>query len=257
MFSFFNWHGFLTLFYKETWRFIKVSMQTILAPTITVLLYLVVFASVLSERVEVYPGVPYTSFLIPGLIMMAILQNAFSNTSSSLFQSKQNGNILFTLLSPISSLEFYLAYVAASLVRGIMVGSCVWLVNLFFFDIPMAYPLFVILFAVFGSLLLGALGLIASIYADKWDHLSTFQNFVILPLSFLSGVFYSINDLPGIWSQLSWYNPFFYIIDGFRYGFLGISDANASISLVVVVCFFLFISALNIWMLKTGYKLRE
>jgi len=251
-----NNRGFYTLFAKEVWRFLKVWVQTILAPVVTVFLYLLVFASVLSDNIEVYKGVGYTEFLIPGLIMMAVLQNAFANSSSSLFQAKQNGSIIFILLSPVSSMEFYLAYVLASIVRGICVGIGVWVVT-FIFTISFVYNLMMITgFAVLGSGILGALGLIASIWADKWDHISAFQNFVILPLSFLSGVFFSIESLPPFWSKISYFNPFFYLIDGFRFGFLGVSEISPYFSLMIGSLFFLFVSAVCTAMLKSGYKLR-
>ncbi|HBN26218.1 MAG TPA: metal-dependent hydrolase [Desulfobacteraceae bacterium] len=252
-----NNRGFFTLFAKEVWRFLKVWVQTILAPVVTVFLYLLVFASVLSDNIEVYKGVGYSEFLIPGLIMMAVLQNAFANSSSSLFQAKQNGSIIFILLSPVSSMEFYLAYVLASIVRGICVGIGVWIVT-WIFTILSVYNLMMITgFAVLGSGILGSLGLIASIWADKWDHISAFQNFVILPLSFLSGVFFSIESLPPFWSKVSYFNPFFYLIDGFRFGFLGTSEISPYFSLMIGSIFFLFVSALCIGMLKSGYKLRD
>ena len=251
-----NNRGFYTLFAKEVWRFLKVWIQTILAPVVTVFLYLLVFASVLSDNIEVYKGVGYSEFFIPGLIMMAVLQNAFANSSSSLFQAKQNGSIIFILLSPVSSMEFYLAYILASVVRGICVGTGVWIVT-FIFTISSVYNLMLIIgFAVLGSGILGALGLIASIWADKWDHISAFQNFVILPLSFLSGVFFSIESLPPFWSKISYFNPFFYLIDGFRFGFLGVSEISPYFSLMIGSIFFLFVSAVCMSMLKSGYKLR-
>jgi ABC-2 type transport system permease protein len=246
-----------TLFAKEVWRFMKVAVQTLFAPVLTVLLYLLVFASVLSERLEVYPNIDYSAFLIPGLIMMAMLQNAFSNSSSSLFQAKQNGNIVFALLAPLSGLEFFIAYVGASILRGLLVGLGVWLTALFFVDLPLRHGAYLLLFALLGNGLLGILGLIAAIVSDKWDHISAFQNFVILPLSFLSGVFYSIHNLPTFWPQVSAFNPFFYIIDGFRYGFLGVSDAPIGFSVMVVGVFFVAISGLCLWLLYTGYKLRN
>lgn len=252
-----NWRGMYTLFAKEVWRFIKVVVQTVLTPVITVLLYLLVFSSVLSEHVEMYPGFSYSAFLVPGLIIMAVLQNAFSNCSSSLFQSKQNGNLVFVLIAPISHLEFYLAFVAAAVVRGLMVGAGVWLVALWFVpDLPLANLPLVLAYAFLGSAILGALGLIAAVTADKWDHISAFQNFVILPMTFLSGVFFSIHSLPPFWEAVSWYNPFFYMIDGFRHGFLGVSDAPPSVGLAVVTVFFAAVSGLCLWLLDSGYKMR-
>lgn len=251
-----NWRGMYTLFMKEVWRFLKVIMQTVLTPMITVLLYLLVFGSVLAGHVEMYPGISYAAFLVPGLIIMSVLQNAFANSSSSLFQSKQNGNILFVLVSPVSPLEFYLAFVAAAVVRGLMVGAGVWVAALFFVALPLHDALLLFLFSVFGSAILGALGLISAIHADKWDHIAAFQNFVVLPMTFLSGVFFSINTLPPFWKQLSYYNPFFYMIDGVRYSFLGVSDAKPGLSLVIVTLFFAALTLYTLRLLESGHKMR-
>ncbi len=252
----YNPHGMITLFLKEIWRFLKVSIQTIIAPVVTSLLYMLVFASVMKGHPAIYIGVEYTEFLIPGLIMMAVLQNAFANSSSSLFQSKQNGSITFILLAPLSGLEFFLAYIASSIVRGLSVGIGVWLVSCFFALLPVNNILVILWFSVIGSGILGTLGLIASIWAVKWDHIAAFQNFIILPLSFLSGVFFSIKSLSPFWVRLSFFNPFFYVIDGFRFGFLGVSETFLLLSFVVSGFFFLLVSCLCIIMLKTGYKLR-
>lgn len=249
--------GFYTLFYKELLRFSKVGWQTLAAPIVTALLYLLVFAHVFEGRIQVFEGVSYTAFLIPGLIMMSIIQNAFANSSSSLIQSKVTGNIVFVLLAPLSSLEFFSAFVLAAVARGLMVGIGVYSAVIFFVSLP-AYSLaFILAFAMLGSAVLGALGLVAGMWADKFDHLGAFQNFVIVPLSFLSGVFYSIHSLPAFWQELSRFNPFFYMIDGFRYGFFGASDANPMASLSIVAFFFLILSAISLFMLKQGYKLRN
>lgn len=248
---------FSALFYKEILRFYKVILQTVAAPIITALLYLLIFSHVLSGHVQVYPGVHYTAFLIPGLVMMSVLQNAFSNSSSSLIQSKITGNIVFVLLPPISYMEFFLAYVAAAIVRGMVVGAGVFLVALFFAEVPLQNLAWVLAFAFFGSALLGIMGLIAGIWADKFDQLAGFQNFVIVPLTFLSGVFYSIHSLPPFWQTVSHGNPFFYIIDGFRYGFFGLSDVSPWTSLAVVLVCCLALSWLTLELLKSGYKLRH
>jgi ABC-2 type transport system permease protein len=249
--------SFNALFYKELLRFYKVAFQTILAPVITSLLYLLIFSHVLSAHVEVYPGVPYTSFLIPGLVMMAVLQNAFANSSSSLIQSKITGNIVFVLLPPISHQEFFLAYVAASMVRGAVVGLGVLLVALLFTPVPLQHPLWALAFVFFGSAMLGALGVIAGIWAEKFDQMAGFQNFIIMPLTFLAGVFYSIHSLPPFWQAMSHFNPFFYMIDGFRYGFFGASDIQPGLSLAIVVAACLALSLAALRLLKTGYKLRH
>jgi ABC-2 type transport system permease protein len=249
--------GFLTLLYKELLRFWKVGFQTVFAPMVSTLLYLMIFSHVLEDHVEAYPGVAYTVFLIPGLIMMAMLQNAFANSSSSLIQSKITGNLVFVLLAPLSYQEIFLAYVLASVVRGLAVGLGVYLVTLGFFDVPVTSLLWVFLFALMGSALLAALGIIAGIWAEKFDQLAAFQNFVILPLTFLSGVFYSIHSLPPFWQGLSHLNPFFYIIDGFRYGFFSASDISPYLSLGIVASCFLAVSWLTLQMLKMGYKIRH
>lgn len=249
--------GFFTLLYKELLRFWKVGFQTIMAPMVSTLLYLLIFFHVLEAHVEVYPDVAYTIFLIPGLVMMAVIQNAFANSSSSMIQSKISGNIVFILLSPLSYQAIFFAYVLASIVRGLLVGLGVYLVTLVFFDIPLQLPLWALLFVILGSAILSALGLIAGIWADKFDQLAAFQNFIILPLTFLSGVFYTLHSLPAGWQYLSHLNPFFYMIDGFRYGFFGVSDISPYISLAIVALCLLAISLVAIRMLKSGYKLRN
>jgi ABC-2 type transport system permease protein len=224
---------------------------------LTALLYLLVFAHALEGRVRVYENVPYTQFLVPGLVMMSVLQNAFANSSSSLIQSKITGNIVFILLPPISHLQFFGAYVAASVVRGVLVGLGVAMAALFFVPLRVQAPLWMIGFAVLGAALLGALGLIAGILSEKIDQLAAFQNFVIMPLTFLSGVFYSVHSLPPVWQALSHVNPFFYLIDGFRYGFFGVSDVAPAISLAVLGVSLLLISVGALRMLASGYKLRH
>ena len=248
--------GFKTLFFKEVLRFWKVGFQTVGAPLITALLYLMIFGHTLSGRVQVYPGVGYTSFLIPGLIMMSVLQNAFANTSSSLIQSKITGNLVFVLLTPLSHWELFSAYVLAAVVRGLAVGTGVLLVTMWFVPLGFVAPLYIFAFALLGSALLGTLGLVSGVLADKFDQLAAFQNFLIMPLTFLSGVFYSTHTLPPVWREVSRLNPFFYMIDGFRYGFFGQSDINPLMSLAIVAGFFVVLSALTLRMLASGYKLR-
>ena len=249
--------GFYTLFYKEWLRFWKVSVQTILAPVLTALLYLLVFAHTLRGHVEVYPGIEYTAFLVPGLAMMAVLQNAFANSSSSLMQSKMQGNIVFVLLPPISHREFFLAYLLAAIARGLLVGAGVFAATVWFVDVPLAHPVWAIAHAVAGSGVMAALGIIAGLHSDKVDQLSAFQNFIILPLTFLSGVFYSIHSLPAFWQTFSHFNPIFYMIDGFRYGFFGQADASPWLSLTIVTTSFLALSLLTLSLIRSGYKLRH
>lgn len=249
--------GFYTLLYKELLRFWKVSFQTVLAPVITALLYLLIFSHVLEAHVQVYPGVRYTAFLVPGLVMMSMLQNAFANSSSSLIQSKITGNIVFMLLPPLSYLEFFAAYLLASVARGVVVGLGVFVVTLVFTRLTILHPLWLIAFAFLGTGILGALGIIAGIWAEKFDQLAAFQNFIIMPLTFLSGVFYSIHSLPPFWQSVSRFNPVFYMIDGFRYGFFGVADVAPQLSLLVVGVCFVALSALTLILLKSGYKLRH
>jgi ABC-2 type transport system permease protein len=248
--------GFWTLFWKELLRFLKVSVQTVAAPVLTALLYLVIFGQVLEGRVQVFEGVRYTSFLVPGLVMMTVLQNAFANSSSSLMQSKMTGNIVFILLAPISYLEFFCAYVAASVVRGLAVGGAVLAFTAVFVELRLEAPAWTLAFALGGAALLGALGLLAGMVSEKIDQLAAFQNFVILPLTMLAGVFYSIHSLPAFWRGLSHANPFFYMIDGFRYGFFGASDVAPGLSLAIVAVSFAAVAGLCLMLLKSGYKLR-
>jgi len=252
--------GWLTLLYKELLRFWKVSFQTIAAPVLTALLYLLIFSHVLESRVSVFGGqVRYTEFLVPGLVMMSVLQNAFANASSSLIQSKITGNLIFVLLPPLSPLDIFAAYVLGAMVRGIAVGCGVFAVTLLLAPGPIAiaHPFVALAFAVLGSGILATLGLIAGIWADKFDELAAFQNFLIMPLTFLSGVFYSIHTLPPFWQALSHFNPFFYMIDGFRYGFFGLSDIAPGLSLALVAGAAVALAAVALAMLARGYKLRH
>jgi ABC-2 type transport system permease protein len=248
--------GTYTLFKKEVLRFWRVAFQTIASPVLTALLYLLIFSHVLEGHVQVYKGVPYTAFLIPGLIMMSLLQNAFANSSSSLVQSKVMGNIIFVLLTPLTYLQFFIAFLAASIIRGLVVGLSIYLVAIWFVDLPITHLGWIVTFAFLGSALLGTFGIIAGIWSDKFDQMAAFQNFVIMPLTFLSGVFYSIHSLPPFWQAISKFNPFFYMIDGFRYGFFGKGDISPWVSLVVVLVFLVALAWLSLKMLKSSYKLR-
>jgi ABC-2 type transport system permease protein len=248
--------GFPTLLRKEVLRFYKVGFQTVAAPVLTAVLYLMIFGHVLEGR-EVYGRLSYTAFLIPGLVMMSILQNAFANTSSSLIQSKVTGNLVFVLLSPLSHFEFYSAYILAAVFRGVVVGLGVLVITAWYGLPSIDYPLWILTFAFFGAAILGSLGLIAGIWADKYDQLAAFQNFIIMPATMLSGVFYSIHSLPPAWQVVSHFNPFFYMIDGFRYGFFGVSDISPWNSLIIVACFFIVVSVIALRLLQQGYKLRH
>ena len=250
-------NGWQTLFYKEVLRFWKVGFQTVAAPVMTAILYLLIFGHVLDEHVRVYDSVSYTGFLLPGLVMMSVLQNAFANSSSSLIQSKVMGNLVFVLLTPLSHRAWFVAYVGASLVRGLVVGLGVFAVTAWFSWPGMSEPWWTLTFAVLGGTLLGSLGLIAGLWAEKFDQLAAFQNFIIMPMTFLSGVFYSVHSLPPFWHSVSHLNPFFYLIDGFRRGFFGVSDVSPWLSLSVVGTTTTLVAVLALRLLKTGYKIRH
>ncbi len=252
----FAWVPVWTLFRKEVLRFARVWLQTVAAPLVTTLLYLLVFGHAMGNHTQIYPGVSYMAFIVPGLMMMSVLQNAFANSSSSLIQAKVTGNIIFLLLSPLRPLEIFLAMTAASIVRGAVVGLAILLLAILFLRLPIEHPWWILLFTILGAGGMGALGIIAGLWAEKFDQIAGFQNFLIMPLTFLAGVFYSVASLPGIWRQLSLVNPFFYIVDGFRYGFFGKADVSILLSLAVAAAFFL-ISAFWAWhLLQRGYKLR-
>ena len=249
--------GASTLFHKEVLRFWKVSFQTVAAPVLTAVLYLLIFGHVLEDRVQVYPGVRYTSFLIPGLVMMSVLQNAFANSSSSLIQSKITGNLVFLLVTPLSPAAWYAAYVGASVVRGLVVGAGVLAVTLWFAPAWPVAPWWIVVFGVLGAAMMGSLGLIAGLWAEKFDQMAAFQNFIVVPMTFLAGVFYSVLSLPAFWQAASHLNPFFYMIDGFRRGFFGVSDVPPGISLAVVVVSFGVVAAIALQLLRKGYKIRH
>jgi ABC-2 type transport system permease protein len=256
--------GWRALFYKEVLRFWKVGFQTVGAPVLTAVLYLLIFGHVLEEHVKVYNGVGYTAFLIPGLVMMSVLQNAFANSSSSMVQSKIMGNLVFLLLTPLSHWSWFFAYTLSAVVRGIAVGMgvlvatalFVWQSSALNFSLLPNEPVWALVFAFIGAALLGALGLIAGLWAEKFDQMAAFQNFIIMPMTFLSGVFYSIHSLPDFWQKVSHLNPFFYMIDGFRYGFFGQSDVSPWLSLGVVGVSLFIISAVAVYLLRIGFKIR-
>ena len=249
--------GWQMLFYKEILRFWKVGFQTVAAPVITAILYMMIFGHVLEDRVQVYGSVNYTAFLLPGLVMMSVLQNAFANSSSSLVQSKIMGNLVFLQLTPLSHRAWFVAYVGSSVARGLAVGVGVMLATWWFARPTFEAPLWILVFALLGAGLLGALGLIAGLWAEKFDQMAAFQNFIIMPMTFLSGVFYSIHSLPDFWQTVSHLSPFFYMIDGFRYGFFGVSDVSPWVSLGLVGGAFVLVSAVALHLLRIGYKIRH
>ena len=251
-----SFEGAGTLFYKEVLRFWKVAFQTVAAPVLTAMMYLLIFGHVLEAHVQVFPGVSYTSFLVPGLVMMSVLQNSFANTSSSLIQSKVTGNLVFLLVTPLSHWAWFAAYVGAAMVRGLVVGSGVFIVTVWFAPLHLAEPWWILVFAALGAGMMGSLGLIAGLWAEKFDQLAAFQNFFIMPMTFLSGVFYSVKSLPPVWQAISHLNPFFYMIDGFRRGFFGHSDVSPWLSLAVVGTAFVVVALTSLELLRRGYKLR-
>ncbi len=248
--------GWQTLLYKEVLRFWKVAFQTVAGPVLTAMLYLLIFGHALEAHVKVYDRISYSAFLVPGLAMMSLLQNAFANSSSSLIMSKVMGNLVFLMLTPLSYLNWFVAYVGASVIRGLVVGLGVFAVSALFTEVSFTAPLWILTFAVLGAALMGTLGLIAGLWAEKFDQLAAFQNFVVMPMTFLSGVFYSIYSLPPFWQKVSHLNPFFYMIDGFRYGFFGASDVSPWLSLSVVAAAFVIVAAVAVTLLRVGYKIR-
>ncbi len=249
--------GWQTLLYKEVRRFWKVAFQTVAGPVLTAMLYLLIFGHALEAHVKVYEQISYTAFLVPGLAMMSLLQNAFANSSSSLIMSKVMGNLVFLMLTPLSYMNWFVAYVGAAVIRGLVVGLGVFAVSALFTEVSFAAPLWIVVFAVMGAALMGTLGLIAGLWAEKFDQLAAFQNFVVMPMTFLSGVFYSIHSLPAFWQNVSHLNPFFYMIDGFRFGFFGVSDVSPWLSFSVVGVALALVSAVAINLLRIGYKIRS
>ena len=256
-FGYVNWRGVWTLYHREVKRFLKVFTQTIAAPVVTTLLFYPIFSVALSNRVGTVGTTSFVVFLAPGLIMMTILQNSFANTSSSIMVSKVQGNIVDVLMPPISPLEMMCAYIAGGVTRGMIVATASTAAMFFLVDLPFEKPAAIAFFALSASVMLALLGMIGGIWADKFDHMAAITNFVIVPLSFLSGTFYSIERLPESWQYFAQFNPFFYAIDGFRYGFIGQGDAGfwlgAAVMLGVDLLLFLIVHR----MLVTGYKLKS
>lgn len=249
--------GFAGLFEKEVLRFWRVIYQTVGAPVVGTFLYILIFSHVLGEHVQVYENISYVAFLTPGLVMMSVLQNAFANTSSSLIQSKVTGNLTLILLPPISALTFFLAYTSAAVVRGAAVGIGVFCSAFIFAPgLTLHSPLWALAFLLCAGFMTASLGIIAGLWAEKFDQIALFTNFIIMPLTFLSGIFYSVHSLPSFWRLLSYFNPFFYMIDGFRYGFFSEGDINPILSLLAAFGMTVAVSLLAIVLLRRGYKIR-
>lgn len=251
-----NWTGLWTLYLREVRRFTKIHSQTLLAPVVTTLMFLAVFVLALGGDSKFIAEVPYMTFLAPGLTMMAITQNAFANTSSSIIISKIQGNIIDSLMPPLNAHEIVFGFAIGGATRGVMVGALTWASVSVFVPMPVHDLFFIVYHAVMASLMLSLLGLAGGIWSDKFDHIAAVTNFVVTPLTFLSGTFYSLNDLPNMVSLGAHVNPFFYMIDGFRYGFIGHADGDLLTGAVTVAAFNVALWALCTWMIKTGYKLK-
>jgi ABC-2 type transport system permease protein len=249
--------GFRTLLRKEVARFLSVPTQTVGTPVVTALLYLLIFGHALGSRISPFHGVPFIEFLIPGLVMMGIINHSFQNTSSSMIVSKYEGNIVDLLVAPMSHGEILLGYAGGGLSRGLLVGLVTYVASVPFAMLPVRNPLFLLAMVVPASLTFSLLGLVAAIRAEKFDQLSQISTFVVLPLTYLGGVFYSVDLLPPLFRTASLFNPLLYMVDGVRFGFLGVSDLNPAIDLAVVTTAAISLFALSYYLLKTGYRLRS
>ncbi len=251
-----NWIGLWTLYAREVRRFVKVHQQTVWAPVVTTLLYYAVFALSLGAAVRMVGPVPYLEFLAPGLMMMAMVQNAFANTSSSVVIAKVQGNIVDILMPPLSPMELVSGFVLGGVTRGVLVGLVTGLAIWVFVPLHMPHPAFVLYHAVMASMLLALLGLIGGVWSEKFDNIAAVTNFVVTPLSFLSGTFYSLDTLPPFFWWIAHLDPFFYMIDGFRYGFIGVTDGSLWLGVVVMAAVNAGLWWLAWRMFQTGYKLK-
>ena len=252
----FNWSGFRTLYEKEVRRYIKVFGQTVGAPVVTTLMFMMIFTLALGGSGRYIGDVPYAVFLAPGLIIMSILQNSFANTASSIIGSKMQGNIVDILLAPLGAKEITLGYALGGITRGIMVGCFVLVAMSFMTEVTFTNPWAIFYFSLSGATMLSLLGIMTGIWGQRFDQTSAINNFVIMPLSFLSGTFYSIERLSGVWYQVSQVNPFFYLIDGFRYGFTGQAEADPMIGVLYILSLNIILWVICYRMFKSGYKLR-
>ncbi|KYO50219.1 ABC transporter permease [Tistrella mobilis] len=251
-----NWRGFATLYLREVRRFVKVAGQTLTAPVVTGLLFLAIFSLALGRAVETVGDVPYLEFLAPGLIMMQVVQNAFANSSSSLMISKVQGNIVDVLMAPLSAVEMTLGYALGAVTRGVTVGIVLIAAMSPFVHFEFAHPGFVIYHLVAASAMMALIGILVGVWADKFDQMAAITNFVITPLSFLSGTFYSVERLPEGWSFAAHLNPFFYMIDGFRYGITGHADGSVLAGMAVLAGVDLVLGIACWQALARGWKLK-
>lgn len=252
-----NWRGLWTLYVREVTRFYKVGTQTLAAPVVTSLLFFVIFSVALGGDTRTIGDLTFAVFLAPGLIMMSILQNSFANTSSSILVSKVQGNIVDVLMPPLSPAELTIAFVAGGVTRGVLVGLATGTAMWVFVDLQIHHPVAIVFHAVAASAMLSLLGLIGGIWAEKFDHIAAMTNFVVVPLSFLSGTFYSITRLPEGWQDVARFNPFFYAIDGFRYGFIDRLDSQLWLSVTVMIAINTCLFALVYRLFASGYKLKS
>ncbi len=249
--------GLYTLISREVGRFLSVYTQTIVAPVVTTLLFYAIFALAFGGVAREMGEVPFMEFLAPGLIMMTMVQNSFANTSSSLVISKIQGNIVDVLMPPLSAGELFIGFVSGSMLRGLVVGFVTCIALSFFAEIYIYSLPIIIIYAVLGTTMMGALGMAAGIWSDKFDHIAAVTNFIVTPLTFLSGTFYSVDSLPDTWQGIAYFNPFFYMIDGFRYGFIGHDGAQIILGIIVLLGMNILLWALTLWMLRTGYKIKS
>lgn len=249
--------AFRTLFCKETLRFLKIWRHTICAPILTSILYLVIFNEALGSQVSIDEGISYISFIVPGLVMMTILQSAFSNTASSFIESKISGNLVFILLPAIPGYAVAAAYVCAAFVRSTIAGTGLCLVCLLWTDLPVASAFLLLAFAFSGAVIMASFGLVTALWAEKYDQMGAVMNFAVMPLTILSGVFYSVESLPSPWKNISFFNPFFYLVDGFRQGFFGTGASDASLALVIVSTTALISASAAAVLVARGWRIRK
>lgn len=252
-----NWIGLRTIYYKETRRFLKVYNQTLIAPVITSMLFLAVFALAIGGRVHTIAGIDFKLFMAAGLVMMTVMQNAFANSSSSFIMGKVLGTLVDYLMPPISAGEIITGMVASAVTRGVIVGILVFLAIKCFVPITIEYPLIALFYMIIASILMALLGIFSGILAETFDQMAAITSYLITPLSFLSGTFYSVKNLPDFWYQLSHYNPFFYLIDGFRYGLTGYSDGSIQTGIIYILSFIMALSAINLMLITKGYRIKS